>query len=75
MDRCKILLYAIVEDFSTLPYQSHYRVIISFPNGLNTQYGKEVPSQLHFQGRAEVITEERRVIERLFDKLKAHSRI
>jgi HlyD family secretion protein len=62
---------AIVEDFSALPQQSHYRVVISFPDGLKTQFGKVIPTQQHLQGRAEIITEERRLLECLLDKLKA----
>lgn len=45
------VLSAIVEDFSTLPQQRFYRVVISFPNGLNTQYGKEVPTQQNLKER------------------------
>lgn len=64
-------LSAIVEDFSDLPQQGYYRVVISFPEGLKTQYGNQIHTQQHLQGRAEIITKERRLLERLFDKMKA----
>ncbi len=66
-------LAAKVEDFSELPQQGYYRVIISFPQGLKTQYGKMISAQQHLQGQADIITEERRLLERLFDKLKAET--
>ena len=65
-------LPARVEDFSDLPQQGFYRVIISFPEELKTQYGNMIPAQPHLQGQAEIITEERRLIERLFDKLRVN---
>ena len=65
-------LSARVEDFSDLPQQGFYRVIISFPEGLRTHYGNMIPAQQHLQGKAEIITEDRRLIERLFDKLRVN---
>ncbi len=66
-------LAAKVEDFSELPQQDKYRVTISFPEGLRTQYGKTISAQQHLQGRADIITEESRLLERLFDKLRAQT--
>ncbi|WPP51757.1 HlyD family secretion protein [Catalinimonas niigatensis] len=68
-------LSAIVEDFSALPQQGCYRMVVSFPEGLKTQYGRVIPAQQYMQGRAEIITEERRLLERVFDKLKAETHI
>ncbi len=68
-------LPATVEDISDLPQHGYYRVIISFPEGLKTHYGNQIPAQHHLQGRAEIITEERRLLERLFDMLKAKALI
>jgi len=65
------ILFAKVVDFSGLPQQGFYRVIISFPKGLKTNYGNTISAQPHLQGRAEIITEERRLIERLFDKFRS----
>jgi len=67
------ILPARVEDFSELPQHEYYRVFISFPEGLRTNYGKMIPAQQHLQGQAEIITEERRLIELLFDKLRANT--
>lgn len=44
-------------------------VRVSLPNGLMTSYNKELKFDQQMQGSAEIITEERRFIERIFDKL------
>jgi HlyD family secretion protein len=66
-------LSARIEDFSELPHQGFYRVIISFPEGLKTKYGNLIPARPNLQGQAEIITEEHRLIERLFYKLRANA--
>lgn len=48
-----------------------YRVIISFPNGANTNFGKELMLDFESIGNVEIITKPKRLIERLFDNLKA----
>ena len=42
-----------VRSLSALPKQGYYRVTVAFPNGLTTQYGKEIPftQQLSGTGR------------------------
>jgi len=59
-----------VDNLSSLPKQGHYSVTISFPNGLVTQYNQQIPFQQYLQGRAEIITQERRLLERLFERLR-----
>ena len=44
-------------------------VRISLPQGLNTSYHKTLKFEQQMQGSGEIITEERRFIERMFDKL------
>ena len=50
-----------------------YQVIISFPNGFVSNFG--IPLFLDFEskGTVEIITKPKRLIERLFDNLKAKS--
>lgn len=50
-----------------------YRVIITFPNGMTTNFGKTIDLDFESQGTAEIITKPRRLIERLFDNLKANA--
>ena len=44
-------------------------VRVDLPKGLMTSYNKTLKFDQQMQGSAEIITEERRFIERLFDKL------
>lgn len=48
-----------------------YLVIISFPEGTVTNFGKTLPLDFESKGTAEIITKRKRLIERLFDNLKA----
>lgn len=48
-----------------------YLVIVSFPNGLVTNFGKMLPLDFESKGTAEIITKRKRLIERLFDNLKS----
>lgn len=50
-----------------------YRVLISFPEGLKTNFGRILDLDFESQGTAEIITKPKRLIERLFDNLKAKS--
>lgn len=50
-----------------------YRIIIAFPNGLRTNFGKTLDLDFESQGTSEIITRPKRLIERLFDNLKANT--
>lgn len=50
-----------------------YQVIVSFPDGTVTNFGKLLPLDFETKGTAEIITKRKRLIERLFDNLKAKS--
>ena len=47
-----------------------YLVTIELPNSLTTNYGTNLGFQYELKGVAEIITDKRRLIERLFDNLK-----
>ena len=64
-------LTGIVQSISSLPKQGQYHLTITFPEGLVTQYGQTIPFQQQLQGRAEIITEDLRLLERLFYRLRA----
>ena len=59
-----------VVDWSVLPNYKYYQITVQFPDELTTQYGKTVPFQQHLSGRAEVVTQPRRLLERLIHFLK-----
>jgi len=48
-----------------------YLVVISFPEGTVTNFGKTLPLDFESKGTAEIITKRKRLIERLFDNLKS----
>ncbi len=48
-----------------------YLVAVSFPEGTTTNFGKFLPLDFESKGTAEIITKRKRLIERLFDNLKA----
>ncbi len=48
-----------------------YLVVIDFPGGTTTNFGKFLPLDFESKGTAEIITKRKRLIERLFDNLKA----
>ena len=47
-----------------------YRVIVAFPDGSATNYGATLDLNFETKGMAEIITKNRRLIQRLFDNLK-----
>ncbi len=51
---------------------SVYLVNVNLVNGLTTNYGRTLNFQAEAKGTAEIITERRRLIERIFDNLKYH---
>lgn len=48
----------------------NYMVTVNFPNQLKTNYGSKLDVKLDAKGVAEIITKDRRLIERFFDNLK-----
>jgi len=48
-----------------------YLVVVSFPDGTITNFGKQLPLDFESKGTAEIITKRKRLLERLFDNLKA----
>ena len=48
-----------------------YLVTVSFPDGMTTNFGRRLPLDFETQGQVEIITKRKRLIERLFDNLKA----
>jgi len=50
-----------------------YQVIISFPDGFVTNFGLSLPLDFESKGTAEIIIKPKRLIERLFDNLKART--
>lgn len=59
-----------VSSVSLVPSDESYLVEVSLPNGLQTNYGKALPASQEMKATADIITEDLRLIERLFQPLK-----
>ncbi len=63
------ILKGIVDKISSIPDEGTYLLEIGFPNGLITTYNETITFRQQMVGSAEIITEKRRFLERVFDKL------
>lgn len=65
------LIRGKVKSVSLVPEDSFYMVEITFPAGLVTNYDNELQMQNQLMGQAEIITEDLRLIQRIFNPLKS----
>lgn len=59
-----------LSSISLVPSKNNYAVEIDFPDGLTTNYGKNLPVFYEMQATAEIVTEDLRLLERFFQPLK-----
>ena len=64
------IVRGVVSNISVVPSGDSYTLEVTFPNGLMTAYGKELPFYQEMYATAEIITEDLRLLERLFMPLK-----
>jgi HlyD family secretion protein len=64
------IVRAVVSNISVVPSGDSYMLEVNFTNGLMTTYGKELPFHKEMYATAEIITEDLRLLERLFMPLK-----
>lgn len=64
------IVNGIVSAISMVPAEDNYMVEIAFPNGLTTNYGKNLPVSHEMKATAEIVTDDLRLIERFFQPLK-----
>ena len=64
---------AKISNIALVPQQDEenifYQVLLDIPQKLMTNYDKEIKFQQEMQGSAQIITEDRRILERIMDKL------
>lgn len=66
------MLKGTIKSISAVPDVSNFYVAeVVFPNNLQTTYGKELPMIQRMDGTAEIITKDRRLIQRFLDPIKA----
>jgi len=63
------VITATVNNSSLVPEESNYLLEINVPDTLQTTYNFEIPFRQEMQGTAHIITEDRRVISRVFDRI------
>lgn len=64
------LIKGTVSKLSAMPRDDLFQLEIELKNGLITTYDKEIEFRQGMKGTAEVITEKRTILDRIFDKLK-----
>ncbi|MEZ4886711.1 MAG: hypothetical protein R3E32_18425 [Chitinophagales bacterium] len=65
------MLHTAVADIAAVPRESFYEATVYLPDVLISNYKKELPFKQGMQGTAEVITEDLRLIERIFNQMKS----
>jgi HlyD family secretion protein len=59
-----------VQTLSAVPQKDEYTLDIQLPQTLQSTYGKPIPFRQEMQGIAKIVTEDRRVVLRLFDQFR-----
>ncbi|MCF8372249.1 MAG: HlyD family efflux transporter periplasmic adaptor subunit [Bacteroidales bacterium] len=65
------MVLGIVERISSVPENNYYTLEVSFPNGLTTNYNRELPFSQKMQGDAEIITENISLLKQIVNPLKS----
>lgn len=60
------IVQGIIKSKSLVATDNNYIVEVALPDGLKTSYGKELPFNQEMQGTAEIITEDIRLLARIF---------
>ena len=62
------ILKAEVAQIALVPQEEFYSIELKMPNELITTYNKTIPFTQEMQGTADIITEDRRILQRVFDR-------
>jgi multidrug efflux pump subunit AcrA (membrane-fusion protein) len=65
------MVKGIIRTISQVPNDKLYKVEVGLPNGLTTYYNREIPFKQEMMGRAEIITDNRVLIERIFSPIRS----
>ncbi len=65
------MVRGIIRTISQVPNDQLYAVDVELPDGLTTYYGIEIPFNQEMLGRAEIITDDRVLIERIFSPIRS----
>ncbi len=64
------MLRGRIESISEVPEKEKYTVLISLPKGMTSTYNKQLGFRPQLQGETEIITEDLRVLERVFYQIR-----
>lgn len=64
------IVHGIVKNISLVPEKDTYAVEVELPNGLATNFNRELEFNQEMQGEAEIITDEMRLLVRIINPLK-----
>lgn len=65
------MVKAYVSNISKVPDDDYYMVEVKFPAGLHTYYDIDIPFSQNMQGRAEILTDKMRMLERILNPIKS----
>jgi multidrug resistance efflux pump len=65
------MIKGVIRNISLVPNNQEYIVEIDLPDGLKTYYQIEIPFKQEMQGAAEILTDERRLLERIISPIRA----
>ncbi len=65
------MVKGIVDNISQVPEGDYYAVEVLLPNRLRTYYDTDIPFSQNMQGQAEILTEKRRLLQRVLDPIKS----
>jgi HlyD family secretion protein len=65
------MVKGIIKNISSVPSQNYYIVNIDLPDGLLTNYKKLLNFSQGMSGTAEIITKDKRLLERIIDPIKS----
>jgi multidrug resistance efflux pump len=65
------MIKGVVRNISLVPNNQEYTVEVDLPEGLITYYKIEIPFKQEMQGTAEILTDERRLLERIISPIRA----
>jgi HlyD family secretion protein len=65
------MVKGVVRNISLVPDNQEYTVEVDLPEGLKTYYKVEIPFKQEMEGTAEILTDERRLLERIISPIRA----
>jgi len=56
---------------SLVPKDNEYSILVLLPEGLKTSYKRDIPFEQQLQGKAEIVTDEKRFLQRIYEQVFA----